>query len=136
MLEPLNGYLQLAARQHQALQSQDPAALQATCSSAYNFGPALSANQPVSALVEQILKHWPGHWADQSDPKAPHEAGRLNLAWDKAFHQLGWQPHWDFADTVARTILWYRQANAGSADAQSLTQADLQAFTGRDVANV
>ncbi len=134
VLEPLSGYLQLAARQQQALQSQDPTALQATCS-AYNFGPALQANQPVSALVEQILRHWPGRWVDQSDPSAPHEASRLNLAWDKAFHQLGWQPCWDFADSVARTARWYRQDNTGSLDAQSLTQADLQAFTGRDSSN-
>jgi len=128
VLEPLSGYLQLAARQQQALQSQDPHALQATCS-AYNFGPALQANQPVSALVEQILKHWPGRWLDQSDPAAPHEASRLNLAWDKACHQLGWQPHWDFAETIARAVNWYRESSQIQRDAGKLTQSDIQAFT-------
>ncbi len=131
VLEPLSGYLQLAARQRQALQSQDPAALQATCA-AYNFGPALSSNLPVRALVEELIQHWPGQWRDQSDPTAPHEAGLLNLAWDKAFHQLAWQPRWDFAETILRTTLWYRRADTGSADALSLTQADLQAFTPGD----
>ena len=64
VLEPLSGYLQLAARQYQALETQDPIALQHSCTG-YNFGPALSANQPVSALVAQILRHWPGQWLDQ-----------------------------------------------------------------------
>ncbi len=135
VLEPLAGYLQLAARQHQALQARDRTALEQTCT-AYNFGPALMANQPVSALVEQILTLWPGRWADQSDATAPHEAGRLNLAWDKAFHQLGWKPRWGFAETVERTTLWYRQADTGSADVVDLTQAALQAYTAKDSSDV
>ncbi len=127
VLEPLAGYLQLAARQHQALQARDRTALEQTCT-AYNFGPALTANQPVSALVEQILTHWPGRWADQSDATAPHEAGRLNLAWDKAFHQLGWDPRWDFATTVARTVGWYHAMMGAKAPARNLTTADLLAY--------
>lgn len=106
VLEPLSGYLQLAAHQRQALRSRDAAVHRSLCG-AYNFGPSLQANQPVSVLVEQILKHWPGRWLDQSDPDAPHEASRLNLAWDKAFRQLGWQPHWDFYETIRRTVDWY-----------------------------
>lgn len=127
VLEPLAGYLQLAAHQHQALQARDRTALEQTCT-AYNFGPALTANQPVSALVEQILTHWPGRWEDQSDATAPHEAGHLNLAWDKAFHQLAWQPRWDFNETIARTLNWYRNASQASADWLALTQADIRSY--------
>jgi CDP-glucose 4,6-dehydratase len=129
VLEPLSGYLQLAARQQHALQSQDPTALQASCS-AYNFGPGLQANQPVSALVEQILKHWPGRWLNQSDPAAPHEATRLNLAWDKAFHQLDWQPRWDFAETIRRTTDWYHRQATEQADALGLVRADIRGHMG------
>ena len=127
VLEPLGGYLQLAAHQRQALETQDPAALQRTCTS-YNFGPALSANQPVSALVDELLRHWPGSWQDQSDPAAPHEAGRLNLAWDKAFHNLNWHPRWDFTTTIARTVTWYRQQATDQAPPLTLTQTDIRTY--------
>lgn len=127
VLEPLAGYLQLAAHQHQALQARDRTALEQTCT-AYNFGPALTANQPVSALVEQIMMHWPGSWIDESDATAPHEAGRLNLAWDRAFHQLGWEPLWDFPTTVGRTIEWYRAFISAEVPAFQLVNADLLAY--------
>ena len=35
-----------------------------------------------------------------SDPRAVHEAARLNLATDKAYHLLGWKPAWDFAKRI------------------------------------
>jgi hypothetical protein len=33
---------------------------------------------------------------------------------DKAHHQLGWSPRWDFATTVARTVGWYRRVEEGA----------------------
>ena len=79
------------------------------------------------ALVEAALQHWPGHWQDCSDPGAPHEAGRLHLQIDKAHHQLGWWPRWDFATTVARTVGWYRAVHEG-ASALDCCLADLEAY--------
>src|SRR5881392_4162 len=55
---------------------------------AFNFGPRLESNRTVEQLVAQILQTWPGQWQDKTDPAAPHEAGKLNLAIDKAFHLL------------------------------------------------
>ena len=98
VLEPLGGYLRLA----EAL-ATDPAP---PCE-AFNFGPQLESNRPVGELVTKMLGHWPGEWLDQSDPNAPHEAGLLHLQIDKAHHRLGWQPRWDYATTVARTVAWY-----------------------------
>jgi CDP-glucose 4,6-dehydratase len=37
----------------------------------------------------------------------------LNLAIDKAFHILGWQPVWDFEETVLKTADWYQRVNQG-----------------------
>lgn len=105
VLEPLGGYLLLAERLH-----GDP-----HLATAFNFGPERSANRRVDALVEEILRHWPGSWIDQSDPRARHEAGRLDLSTDRAFHQLGWSPRWDFERTIAETIRWYRRFHAGEA---------------------
>lgn len=123
VLEPLSGYLLLAARIYeQALDSTNrppvsgllspqsgPSTLDPLCS-AFNFGPALESNRTVDDLVTELLKHWPGTWEDQSDPNAPHEAGKLNLATDKAAHLLNWFPVWNFEQTVKQTISWYRAA--------------------------
>jgi CDP-glucose 4,6-dehydratase len=118
VLEPLGGYLRLA----EALAREgDP-----PCE-AFNFGPRLGSNRPVSDLVSAILGHWPGSWADQSDPASPHEAGLLHLQIDKAHHRLGWQPRWPYAETVARTVGWYRAMHEGGR-ALDCCLADLQAY--------
>jgi CDP-glucose 4,6-dehydratase len=106
VLEPLGGYLLLASR----LTSLSRIQTSAPSAAAFNFGPALDANRTVADIVQEILKHWPGEWQDKSDPDAPHEAGKLNLATDKASHLLGWQPRWDFSTTIEKTVAWYRGA--------------------------
>ena len=78
--------------------------------SAFNFGPNRDANRTVEELVEEVLRHWPGEWRDKTDPKAPHEAGLLQLSTDKARALLGWFPVWSFSEAVAKTVEWYRQA--------------------------
>lgn len=116
VLEPLSGYLLLAARIaacHASPSPKSDAAIASLCS-AFNFGPALESNKTVQDLVKEALKHWPGVWQDRSDPHAPHEAGKLNLVWDKAYHLLGWHPRWDFSTTVQKTVEWYRNHSAGS----------------------
>ncbi len=122
VLEPLGGYLLLAERL-----AGTAGCAEHSYASAFNFGPALEANRPVRALVEVALQHWPGDWQDVSDPAAPHEAGRLHLQIDKAHHQLGWRPRWDFATTVARTVAWYRAVHEG-ANALDCCLADLEAY--------
>ena len=121
VLEPLGGYLLLAER---LAGSEDPALL----ASAFNFGPQLEANRSVRELVEEALRHWPGSWVDQSDPTSPHEASLLNLVIDKAHHLLGWAPRWSFADTIERTVSWYRQVHEGKADAVACCRDDLNHY--------
>lgn len=134
VLEPLSGYLLLAEQLYHCLQSHDSAArkTQAALCSAFNFGPPLSSNRTVQDLVEGVLQHWPGEWQDQSQPGAVHEATRLNLVTDKAFHLLGWQPRWSFATTVQETVAWYRQAAQLPPEAVSefraLTWAQIQHY--------
>jgi CDP-glucose 4,6-dehydratase len=132
VLEPLSGYLLLAAELWRGLNGQ--ALLQANFSyndlcGAFNFGPTLQSNRPVSELVTEVLKHWPGEWLDQSDPNAVHEASLLNLAIDKAHHMLDWQPRWAFAKTIEETVKWYRAAQFDTFDAQAETQKQIKHYT-------
>ena len=109
VLEPLGGYLILAMQM--AAGTLDRVGDSHSASAmAFNFGPELGSNRTVAELVQEILKHWPGNWVDECDPKAPHEAGKLNLATDKAFHTLGWRPKWDFETTIKKTVEWYLAA--------------------------
>ena len=118
VLEPLSGYLLLA----QSLSER------ADLATAFNFGPQLDSNCSVSELVETALSHWPGVWIDQCDPNAPHEAALLNLVIDRAYHQLGWSPKWDFETTVERTVNWYRGVLTGASTALECCQEDLSAY--------
>jgi CDP-glucose 4,6-dehydratase len=105
VLEPLSGYLWLAARL-----SAQPVGGGPLCSG-FNFGPGHDANRTVGELVKEILKSWPGNWHDQSDPHAHHEASLLQLCTDKASALLGWSATWPFSDAVRETVRWYRETN-------------------------
>ena len=120
VLEPLSGYLQLGASLHHAASHAQTTALN-RLGSGFNFGPALTSNRTVADLVQEVLKHWPGQWEDRSDPHAVHEAKLLNLATDKAYHLLHWQPVWNFEETIARTVVWYRETSTQPNAAQTLT---------------
>ena len=141
VLEPLSGYLWLAAsldRQTKASTTGPSAVplnlnlnlnsqLEPNLASAFNFGPALTSNRTVAGLVTELVKHTGGTWLDQSDPNAPHEASKLNLATDKAFHLLGWQPVWDFPATIAETAAWYLGEEKGESPA-TLTKTQIEAY--------
>ena len=115
VLEPLSGYLWLAARLAQVPGPQ-------FCS-AFNFGPDHEANRTVAELVLEVLKHWPGSWEDCTDPLAPHEAALLQLTTDKARALLGWKPVWSFSEAVAATVRWYRTVNKAGAPGGSSAPA-------------
>ncbi len=106
VLDPLDGYLTLA----EALtRSDDP-----TIQGAFNFGPDADATRTVRMLVEEVLKHWPGRWEHIGADGAPHEAGLLSLATDKARHVLGWRPRWGFEQAIRETVEWYRHVERGA----------------------
>jgi CDP-glucose 4,6-dehydratase len=124
VLEPLSGYLWLAAKLSQPLaapkRSEGGSAFNPQLASAFNFGPAHEANRTVRNLVAEVLKHWPGRWEDQSDPKAVHEAGLLQMSTDKANALLGWAPVWSFSRAVEHTVSWYRETTADPRSASAL----------------
>jgi CDP-glucose 4,6-dehydratase len=119
VLEPLSGYLWLAARLAQA---HEPAGALA---SAFNFGPGHESNRTVEALVTEVLKLWPGRWEDRSDPNAVHEARLLQLATDKANALLGWAPVWNFPATIEQTVKWYREVGKNPHLASAFTSRQI-----------
>ena len=124
VLESLSGYLWLAVRLALAPEGEERRRLE----SAFNFGPGPGANRPVRELVAEFLRHWPGgKWEDLSRKigQQPYEAGRLNLAIDKAGAVLGWSPVWPFEETVRRTAAWYYQQSSGN-DSVALLKLCLQ----------
>jgi CDP-glucose 4,6-dehydratase len=132
VLEPLSGYLWLAACL--ARPELSPLGHQATpkgplLASGFNFGPALGSNQTVAALVQEVLKHWSGRWEDRSDPRAVHEAKLLNLATDKAHHFLAWSPVWNFSETIAQTVGWYRTAEADAGAIRAHTAGEISTYS-------
>ncbi len=133
VLEPLSGYLVLGAALWRSLMESGAApGDREALASAFNFGPNLQSNRTVAELVDEVLKHWPGQAHDRIDPAAPHEAGKLNLATDKAFHLLGWKPAWGFDETIKKTVDWYRENAQFVADQKGeftrLTQAQIREY--------
>jgi CDP-glucose 4,6-dehydratase len=113
VLEPLHGYLLLAKAIENAYEGKlgiDK------FSGAFNFGPNDEANRSVKELVREIFKHWPGSWENLSKANNVHEASLLHLDISKAKTLLGWRPAWDFSESIAKTVEWYRYAinNDGS----------------------
>jgi len=130
VLEPLSGYLQLAAKIDAKVHGRSSSGIPTTDTlcSAFNFGPSVSGNQTVGRLVETLLRHTGGSWEAKFDHTGPHEASKLHLATEKAFHLLGWEPVWCFQETVRMTASWYIQVAAG-ADPGELTRGQIAIFT-------
>lgn len=120
VLEPLCGYLTLAAR----LLDGDAGAC-----AAWNFGPTPGSEVPVSVLVERFLVEWGGgRWEDHSATETVREAGQLRLTIDKAAVGLGWRPRWGFEETVRRTARWYRRHEEGDGPVRQACLDDIAAY--------
>ncbi|KIF81396.1 CDP-glucose 4,6-dehydratase [Noviherbaspirillum autotrophicum] len=118
VLEPLAGYLVLTER----LWDQPGLA------GAYNFGPETSEATTVRDVVELARKvYGKGNvvWGDGS--AGPHEAGWLALETAKARTVLGLKPRWALAESVSRTMNWYRRLAEG-AHARILCEGDIAAY--------
>lgn len=126
VLEPLSGYLWLGAVLSNPNLVGLPDAI--PLMGGFNFGPNLSSNRTVAELVAELLTSTGGEWIDASDPKALHEASKLNLAIDKAFHLLKWAPIWTFEETVGKTAQWYLEADSHES-ARKLTVAQIGDYT-------
>lgn len=101
VLEPLSGYMLLAAKM-----LQEPTAY---CEG-WNFGPRAESITPVWEVAERIVKYYGrGELRDVSDSNALHEANLLMLDISKARVRLGWEPRTDIERCCQMTADWYRR---------------------------
>jgi CDP-glucose 4,6-dehydratase len=120
VLEPLAGYLTLAAKlsQDEGLRGE-----------AFNFGPPSDQNYSVEELLAAMSQHWPGAtWKDVSTTDAVYEAGLLKLCCDKALHRLGWKPLLSFSENVGMTAKWYRDFYGGNLNIWETTKAQIAEY--------
>lgn len=128
VLEPLSGYLTLAAKQ-----GAEPAAF----ADAFNFGPPPASNINVGQIVQKVLKVWgSGTWDDLSQHEAAkgavHEAKFLKLDATKAVSLLDWHPRLSVDEAIDYTIGWYRARHAGGFDAARFTLEQIENYTRKD----
>lgn len=118
VLEPLSGYLVLAARL-----LDDPGKF----AEAWNFGPSSDQIHTVRELAEAMITGiGKGAWHEVEHEDKPHEARLLLLDMSKAMLRLGWKPRLSFERTVKLTSDWY--ARHASEEALALCHEQIHEF--------
>ncbi len=116
VLEPLSGYLLLAVK----LRESPP-----TFTGSWNFGPYSREVQTVLEVAKRITHGFGrGEIEIETNENKKHEAQMLRLNCDKAHQKLGWKPRWDFDQTIAATVSWYKEILDG-VDAVTVTRRQL-----------
>ncbi|MGP0014059.1 CDP-glucose 4,6-dehydratase [Pseudomonas sp.] len=119
-LEPLAGYLQLAA----ALYERGPEA-----AGAWNFGPGEDDMCSVGDVVARLAGRWPQAPGLRVEPSELHEAGLLRLDSSRARQLLGWQARWSLQQCLEHTLDWHL-AWKNAEDMRSVTLAQLNLYRG------
>jgi CDP-glucose 4,6-dehydratase len=98
VLEPLNGYLLLAAKLF--VEGTNYA-------EGWNFGPDDSDAKNVEWISDKICSMWGDNakFKVDSNPQ-PHEANYLKLDCSKAKAKLGWYPRWNINQALSSIVAW------------------------------
>jgi CDP-glucose 4,6-dehydratase len=100
VLEPLTGYLTLAAK----LYTEGPQYAQA-----WNFGPDDNDAKNVEWITGTICRLWGENAAYETDSHPqPHEANYLKLDCSMAKAELGWHPRWDIQTALQSIVEWHK----------------------------
>jgi CDP-glucose 4,6-dehydratase len=123
VLEPLSGYLNLAAAMLLGCRPE-------LCEG-WNFGPMPGEEIPVGELAERFIAAWGGSSpgpvvsGDAASPSRAREAGLLRLCIDKAVWELGWKPQWGVHEAIDRTVRWFKQFDQPGCDMQAECLRDI-----------
>jgi CDP-glucose 4,6-dehydratase len=119
VLEPLSGYLLLAAHLY-----QNPKAW----SGSWNFGPSTNDVRTVLNVAECIIDHFGVGSIEIVESKFKvHEANLLQLNCDKAKQLLNWSPRWNTEKTIKETALWYKYFLSGE-NVEFITKSQISDF--------
>jgi len=118
VLEPLVGYIKLAEQLWH----------QPTLAGAYNFGPETNEAATVREVVHLAQNAYgKGQVSCGDGAEGPHETHWLALEIAKSRTVLGVKPRWSLAETVQRTVSWYRKQQEGD-DVRKICEADMATY--------
>jgi CDP-glucose 4,6-dehydratase len=120
VLEPLSGYLWLAAK----LLQDGPAYAEA-----WNFGPLEQKGITTQAVAEKLIGLWGnGRWHHTNPEELPKiETGLLRLSWDKAAARLNWRPVYRWEEALAEIVTWF-QAWQQNEDMYRICRSHIEAY--------
>lgn len=127
VLDPLKGYLQLAA----CLLEKGSAYAQA-----WNFGPIEYQAVDVKTLVIKAIDCWgSGEWIQHQEEDPKPEMPVLRLNWDKAANLMGWHPTYSWEEALCQTIEWFKAykahiQNPGSIDFYQVCANQIRDYQG------
>jgi CDP-glucose 4,6-dehydratase len=121
VLEPLSGYLWLAARMSTGAHAFD---------GPWNFGPEPGDDWPVRSVVEELIATWgDGSWTTPiAGVPQPHEATLLNLDITKARRRLDWRPVYDVRHAIRAAAGWYGARHQDPSSVPVRTASDIAEY--------
>lgn len=118
VLEPLFGYMVLAEQLY----------IQPNLAGAYNFGPHANQAATVREVIEMARNIYGAGEVNWHETKeGPYEARLLTLDTSKSERLLKIKPCWSMADTLNRTMNWYR-AEPQCTQVRALCEADIDVY--------
>lgn len=119
VLEPLSGYITLAQKLHD--DGHD-------FSEAWNFGPGSEDEKSVGYIVEQFCMQYGTEYEILHSHDQPHEAAYLKLDSSKARVKLQWQPKWNIAEAIKKTVEWVKIWYSGE-DVRKISEEQIEEYT-------
>jgi CDP-glucose 4,6-dehydratase len=123
VLEPLSGYLSLAAALEKNIKLNGEA---------FNFGPRSEQNQTVVELLNTLAVNWGFEDISKAfeitDNIPFHEAGLLKLNCDKALFFLNWECNLVYSETIQMISDWYSQYYSRKNDMFNFTLDQIDSF--------
>jgi CDP-glucose 4,6-dehydratase len=120
VLEPLSGYLALAAR---LLADEGD-----RFAGAWNFGPDAGDDASVDEVAQRMARLWGGTaLVERGDDPGRHEARLLRLDSTQARAELGWKPGWSLQRALEQTVAWHQAWRRGD-DVRSVSQDQIAEY--------